>query len=391
VPSVLVIPSFYPTAALPHVGTFFREYAQMMRRAGWRTSVCYTEPRSLRDLSPRALRESHFQPSTSMENGITTRRLHGWNPGLRHATGGRVWARLTAALALRWMRGAGRPDVLHAHNALWAGEAARLIARTSGIPYVVTEHSSQVLMRETSRAQQGAAVDAWRGAAAVAAVSRPLADVVAQSGQVEAQIIPNPVDVDFFVPPTDRRGPPESAFVTVANLNANKGVHVLLEAFAQVVPARPDASLDIVGDGPERRALEALADSLGVTERVTFHGALDRAAVRALLWKSSCFVSTSRHETFGIAIAEALATGLPVVATRSGGPDELLADGAGRLVPRDDVHAIAEAMRDLVVPTPAARACLRQRIVDRCAPAVVAEQYAVLFRRALTPVRSPSR
>ena len=385
-PSVLVIPSFYPTSARPHVGSFFREYAQTLHRAGWRTSVCFAEPRSLRDLSARALRESHFQPTTTTESGIATRRLRGWNPGVRHAAGGKVWARLTAGLALRWMRDTGRPDVVHAHNALWAGEAARLIARATGIPYVVTEHSSQVLMHEMSPAQTRGAVRAWRDASAVVAVSRPLADAVTGAAHLVAQVIPNPVDVEFFVPPVERRVTSGCSFVTVANLNANKGVHLLLQAFARVAATRPNARLDIVGDGPERRRLEELARSLGVQASVTFHGACERTAVRALLWESSCFVSTSGHETFGIAIAEALSTGLPVIATRSGGPEELLADGVGRLVSRDDVPAIADAMREFIVPTARQRALLRQRIVERCAPSVIAAEYAALFRRALIPV-----
>jgi glycosyltransferase involved in cell wall biosynthesis len=325
-----------------------------------------------------------------MEDGIATRRLHGWNPGVRHAPGGRLWAALTASLAQQWIRHEGLPDVIHAHNALWAGVAARAISGATGVPYVITEHSSQVLMEETSRAQRRGAIMAWRDAATVVAVSRPLADAVMRHG-IDVEVIPNPVDVEFFVPPTERDQDDATRFVTVANLNTNKAVDVLVQAFAEIAPTRPGARLDIVGDGPERTTLTQLARALAVGDRVTFHGARPRAEIRSLLWRSSCFVSTSRNETFGVAIAEALATGLPVIATRSGGPEDLLADGIGCLVPRDDRAAIAAAMRDFVTPTPATRARARDRIVKRCAPSVVADRYSALFRRGLSSTRPQSR
>jgi glycosyltransferase involved in cell wall biosynthesis len=107
----------------------------------------------------------------------------------------------------------------------------------------------------------------------------------------------------------------------------------------------PEIVLDIVGDGPERSRLETQARELGLTERVCFRGPLDRPTVEKALWDAHAFVLPSLHETFGVVILEAMATELPVIATRCGGPEDIVTSETGRLVPPDDPSALAEALR----------------------------------------------
>jgi glycosyltransferase involved in cell wall biosynthesis len=210
-------------------------------------------------------------------------------------------------------------------------------------------------------------------------------------GAPAVAITPNPVDTSLFDLPTEQKDAPAGRrFLTVANLNANKRVDLLLHAFAMVIDADASARLCIVGDGPLRTELERIVECLGLTHAVRFAGAGSPLEVRAAMWDSTCFVSSSRYETFGIAIAEALATGLPVVVTRSGGAEEVVAAGSGLVVPTDDVAALASGMLSVPMPTRRDAIARRQTVVTRYSPPVVAEAYVRLYRRAIAANAVPS-
>lgn len=371
---------------------FFQSYATLMRDSGWDVSVSYVEARRLRGVGLRSLRETHFQRSTAIEDGIPTHRVHGWNPGLRYTVGGQLWSHISAAAAGRSVSSGSPPDLLHAHNALWGGEAARIISAKTGIPYVVTEHSSHVFMREVPPRAAMHAAKVWEESSGVAAVSATLGRVIEDTARVVPTVIPNPVDTRFFTVPSSLPSSRSPRFVTVANLNANKCIDLLVGAFAIVLEKSPDARLEIVGCGPESPSLDALCERLGIRHRVTFLGELDKEGVRAALWRASCFASTSRNETFGIAIAEALATGLPVISTRSGGPEELLGEHIGVLVPSDDVDALAKAMLRVTPASVVERELNRRRVLELCAPDKIGRAYVRLYESAVNGVhRRPGR
>jgi len=135
-------------------------------------------------------------------------------------------------------------------------------------------------------------------------------------------------------------------FVIASRLVEQKGCHYSIAAFAEVAAAYPDASLDIYGDGPAHAELVRLVDSHHLTEQVTFHGLVDSATLARVLPDHDVFLQHSLDvEGFGVSIAEAMACGLPVVATSVGGIVDLVADGAtGFLVAERDSSAMAQAM-----------------------------------------------
>ncbi len=157
----------------------------------------------------------------------------------------------------------------------------------------------------------------------------------------------NGVDVDRFRPPAESERDPNKPLelVTVAYLIRAKGVHVLLAALARLEDQR--CTLTVVGDGPEEQALRAQARSLGLESRVSFLGLRDD--VPALVSRADVFVHNATAEAFGFTIAEAMAAGRPVVATRVGGVPEVVEDGvSGLLVPPGDVDALAQALSRVV-------------------------------------------
>ncbi|MDP9201672.1 MAG: glycosyltransferase family 4 protein [Gemmatimonadota bacterium] len=156
-----------------------------------------------------------------------------------------------------------------------------------------------------------------------------------------ARRIYNGIDPQRFAPPpAGRPGPPTA--LAVASLIPEKGIHVLIDAFARIEVS--EARLNIVGEGPERGRLEELARSRGLESRISFLGLRDD--VDALLLRAHVFVHPCIwEEAFGYTLAEALATGCPVVASRIGSTPELVTDGeTGLLVPPRDVSALAVAV-----------------------------------------------
>ena len=120
---------------------------------------------------------------------------------------------------------------------------------------------------------------------------------------------------------------------------------MLIEALARL----PDVTLDIVGDGPSRAELRERAAALGLADRVVFHGYMDEAGVRQRLAEADVFVMASFAEGVPVVLMEALAAGVPAVATRIAGIPELIEDGlTGLLVPPAEPTAIAEAVRRLL-------------------------------------------
>lgn len=157
--------------------------------------------------------------------------------------------------------------------------------------------------------------------------------------------------------------PMRPRIVTVSRLDRWKDVATIISAFA-LVGKSADVTLTIVGDGPERDALEYLATSLGVAQSVHFTGFLVNAA--PIVASSSVFVSASRSDSWGVALTEAMALGVPVVAASdSGGPDEILSGGAGILVPQRDAAAMSAAVLRVLGDARLA-AELSQRASDRC-------------------------
>jgi glycosyltransferase involved in cell wall biosynthesis len=138
--------------------------------------------------------------------------------------------------------------------------------------------------------------------------------------------------------------------VTVGHLVARKRHADVLEALARLAPAHPGLRYAIVGDGPERAPLAALAARLGIAERVAFLGQLAPAAAREQAWRGDLFVLPSVDEAFGVASVEAMAGGVPAIGCAGeDGPEEIAAAGEGLVrVPARDPAALARAIERLL-------------------------------------------
>lgn len=341
----LVLPSYYPTAHQPTLGVFFREQVLALRDSGVDLGVVYAEGRSLRTARPSDLGQSHFQVLWDDDGRVPTLRRKGWNTLAQTLPGAAAWVRQMEGLSLRYVRERGLPDVIHAHNALWGGVAAARVAAAIGRPYVVTEHSSAFLTGSLTNRERFAAEATYLGAAKVLSVSRSLARAMERLTTVRSTIVvPNTVDTAFFSLPRAARQREPLVVLSIGNLTPNKGFDSLLAAFATLRVGRSQAVLEIGGEGPEQHRLESMARRLGVGSRVRFLGQLSRVEVRDAMWRANAFVLASRLETFGVVLIEALATGLPVISTGCGGPEDIIVPEVGVLLAPGDEQGLADAM-----------------------------------------------
>jgi len=349
-PHIVLLPSWYPTDYSPTRGTFFQEQALALKEAGVRIGVIYVDFRSYRTLKLGKRLATHFQISERLEHGVITYRHHGWNPlsaRIRQKLTLRLTKRMWDMYTAKW----GRPDIIHAHSAIWGGVTARAISRQTGIPYMITEHASGFARGLILDWQRKAIKDAFAHASTLITVSHSLKQSLQPYLPRDASdvvIIPNMVDVSFFTMSPDLRNAHPFKFLTVASLNPNKGIDNLLKAFALAFKDNSNVALEIGGDGQQRQQLEQLTAQLNIEDQVTFLGHLSREAVRDSMWRANAFVLPSYIETFGVVLIEAMATGLPVISARSGGPEEIITSNTGLLVEPGNVTALAQAMRQLI-------------------------------------------
>jgi glycosyltransferase involved in cell wall biosynthesis len=218
-------------------------------------------------------------------------------------------------------------------------------AALAGVP--VRIGSRRELNPDKSAGQIRLQRQAYRCASRVVANSAAARQILLNEGLAPASIavIPNGVDAGSY-PDRPAGAAPLRRVITVANLRREKSHETLIDAAAQLASQFPGAQFQIVGDGPRRAELEAMARARGLERTVAFLG--HREDVADLLRAADVFVLPSRSEAFPNGAIEAMAAGLPVVASAVGGLLDLIDPGrTGVLVPADDSAALAAALRDL--------------------------------------------
>jgi glycosyltransferase involved in cell wall biosynthesis len=346
---VLVIPSWYPQFDGDPGGSFFREQAIALSKRLNKVGVLFPNQRSLRELINPAAVPSGVISVQDQGTCLVQRQGYNWTPRINYGIA-QQWILHGLPLFKRYVALHGMPDVLHAHSALYAGLLAKAISEATGIPYLVTEHSTGYFAGNLSVWQLKTARTVFNSSAANVAVSKSLANLMEDQYQYRApwNVVPNIVSEQFFKEPLLlKEGERSTKFVHVALLNPIKRQQVLIDAVRLCSEAgRSDLKLTIVGDGPERSALEKSVLSSGLEKQVFFSGMQPRAAISTVLADHDVFLLSSDYETFGVVVAEALAVGLPCITTDCGGPVDIVVTGDGVIVPRGDAHAMAKAMME---------------------------------------------
>jgi N-acetyl-alpha-D-glucosaminyl L-malate synthase BshA len=288
-----------------------------------------------------------------------------------------------------------RLDVVHAHYAVPHAATAYLARQIlaagpgSGPPprVVTTLHGTDITLVGSDETFLPLTRFAINASDAVTTPSAWLAEATYEKLDVPREqridVIPNFVDTARFRPAAASRAGALPTLIHVSNFRPLKRVGDVVRVFARVRAGTP-ARLQLVGDGPERAAVEALAVSLGVAGDVDFVG--ERGDLPELLAGASVFLLPSETESFGLAALEALACGVPVVASRVGGVPEVVADGqTGFLCGVGDVEGMAAAVGRLLAE-PAllgAHAAAARARAETFARGPALDRYVALYRRVL--------
>ena len=238
-------------------------------------------------------------------------------------------------------------EIVHAHAARDYHLAALAVRLASRSRLVLTRHVLFPL--------RGINKHLLSGAGRVIAVSQAVAESLRENGVVESSkitVVHNGIDIDRFVPSVDNKDDRPIVVGTVGHLAPIKGHDVFVRAAALILSRRRDVQFVIIGEdkSPQmdhRKFLESLVAELGVDQNVSLPGWQDN--MPGVLSSLTLFVSAERSEPFGLSIVEAMAAGLPVVATASEGSSEIIEDGhSGKLVPVDDPESLAQTIIDLL-------------------------------------------
>jgi glycosyltransferase involved in cell wall biosynthesis len=386
---ILIIPSWYP----PDGGYFFKEHSEAILGLGWQVDVLVNRVvgvRKILQLGKSALggyRVGH-------ENGLRViRSVYLKIPG-NEKQNIEKWSAGTARLYKRYEKEFGKPDLILTHSVTWAGFAASLINKLYGIPYVVVEHRS-FFVWSTEKARNMVKPyylpffeEAYRNCSSLVLVSGSLLTGLKELMpwiEEKIQTIPNMIREDMFQLPSVSRNHEPFIFLWAGRLEHVKGVDLLIEA-AQILKERGKDNffIRLAGKGSLQNDLEKQASEAGVSDVINFLGRISREEMQKEMQMAACFVLPTRYEAFGAVLIEAMATGLPVIATRSGGPDTIVNSDNGILIDTENAEQLAIAMEDMMLRiNELSEQKIREQTMDRYGQNSVMKQYNKLFLQLL--------
>lgn len=333
---VLIISRGYPTEKYPMNGIFEFDQAKALANLGHEVIFASLDMRSFR-------RKRKWWIEKFEKDGVY---VYGINIPL-----GRIPKRILSyctILALKRLykeieKDKGLPDIIHAHFT-GIGYAATKLKDKIQIPLIITEHSSEMMKSNIGQRLFKLASKTYWKADKVIAVSPALSKVIKANFNIDSIYIPNVVDTNTFTY-SERYYKKDFTFITVGNLIYRKRMDLTVLAFCKSFPRDKNVKLVVIGDGEERENIESIIKKYKFEDKIILTGRLYREQISEYMKKSDCFVLSSRAETFGVVYIEAMAVGLPIIATKCGGPEYLVNEKNGLLIEIDDLEQLIEAMK----------------------------------------------
>lgn len=378
---ILEIPSFFT----PYGGEFCLDQAKALKAAGHEVRILSNVQLGV-TIGLKGYLSLPFRRYEHQRDGVTVCQTFQRGVPLAVRWNVRRWVHIVLSMYDDYVARYGQPDILHAHCAKWAGYAAMQISGKYHVPFVVTEHLSRlVLEKELGPAPSSAwqvplLQEVYHHADMVVPVSEELVQNISCyfGDSYRWQAISNTIDVDYFryqarSPLTGR----PFRFCCLANFWPLKGYDVLIPAFRRLKDFGLDVELHIAGRGTDSTQCRSM-----LSEGITTHGLLDRAAVRELLYQSDALVLASRSEVQPLVLLEAMSTGIPVISTECI-PQSLRIEGGCTIVPVNDADALAKAMRQMVEHYDFDGKAVSEAVSRLASPAVIGQKLTALFSELL--------
>lgn len=241
----------------------------------------------------------------------------------------------------------GRPEVIHVNVCLPMGMLAVAFDLFKGIPFVITEHF-------TGFSQQTKNILNFFELKIILKRAKwicPVSDSLKRTMEIfftadKYHVVPNVINTNFFTPKVEKNSRIKKQILHVSTLkDKQKNISGIFFAILELIKVRKDFELHIIGDGNDREYLEKLADQIKIKDKfVFFHGFLNNSMLLEYTRNSDFFILNSNYETFSVACAEALSSGIPVVATRSGGPENYINKDLGIIIEKGNIKELVRAM-----------------------------------------------
>lgn len=380
---VVVLPSWYPSRHRPLNGIFFKEQTEILAQKTDRIGVVSPIYRSLKNIDG-----SGNKSTDEVQNNVITYTKEIWHFPKLERFNTKRWISTCLDLFENYIQKYGKPDLIHVHSVILGGYAAYIIHQKYNIPFVITEHASGFSLG-LYESQYPKFRDIVKKSSSNIAVSASLAQILKKIIQGEWMVIPNTIKDEFFQAGKKslQKNPSQSTirFFSLSNLIPLKGLDLLIPAFRKLQDENAIQNLKLVigGDGPERSHLEQLVKENQLQDQVDFLGSIPREEVLKQYALADIYVSASHQETFGVVIIEALAFGLPVVATRCGSPEFIVNDEVGIVVEKKNMDELYRGM-DFILKNK--DTFDRKKIIDYCestySEKVVGEQIYEVYRKA---------
>lgn len=389
---VLTLTPFYPSDRDDASGCFIAEPLDLLSRTAIRNTVLAVQPAYRRRLRAGATPVPvQWLRYLALPGGI----------GLPSA-GACLFVRIAGRV--RELNSARNINLIHAHAPLPCGHAAMLLSRELNVPYVVSVHGLDAFSTVQVTGKAGdwcrrISQRVYRSASQVICVSEHVREQVlaGTGGSCRTTVVYNSVDPTIFAPalfaptlassapaPSDENAP---LILSIGNLIPIKGHEHLVRAASSLASEFPSLRWEIIGDGPERRRLQVLANELQVSDRVRFLGRQSRTQVADALRRCTIFVLPSRYEALGCVYLEAMSTGKPAIGCRNQGIAEVIRHGwNGLLVGPDNQEELTQAISALLRDEPGRRKmsiAARRTILDRFTLAQHAENLARIYRECV--------
>ncbi len=347
--NILIIPSWYPTKNSPLSGIFFKEQAIALAKyyPKDKFTVCYWHDYSIKEYWKILFLKNIFKKTDKnlttyiiKQNIILPNKLSKFIGGLDF-----ILSRKIKCLVKLFKD--ANIDIIHAHVSYPSGYLAMLLSFELKIPYIITEHMSPFPFKSYPFIKNNLITKyvslPLKYANKVVAVSNALANRIESFGFKRPIVIPNMVNENVFKPFKSFQAK-EFVFFSLSILSKQKGIDILINAFARLISLNYKVKLVIGGDGAIKGSLKFLAKQLKVSQYIQWLNYVSRDNAVKYYNECSCFILPSRHETFGIVYAEAIACGKPIIATKCGGPEDIVNEHNGLLCEVGNIFDLTEKM-----------------------------------------------
>ena len=335
---VLLLTSFYPDEDNPYAGIFFKDQARALSLQHYvivaSVSVDYNKFR---------WRSGYYIKKNKVNNNLTEFiiKIYRHLPYINQLN-----YLYRAYKAIRKIVKTEKIDIVHAHFAYPAAYLASLLKKNLHTPYIVTEHSSDFNKGLRTIFHKKLAIKGLQEANKVYASGDYLAKFLSINYGITTGILYNGIDIKRFKLRRKRElsDPVRIGFLGTLN-ELRKGLHILLQALVKIDSF--NYQLNVGGEGENKVYFKQMAVDLGIADKCFFYGAILPEKMPDFMFQNDIFILPSLAESFGVVVIEAMASGLPVIATKCGGPEFIVTRETGIIVEKNNAIALMEAILQL--------------------------------------------